>query len=263
MTLFWTWQAFRFCHLSAWMGPWNGRRYITGCFTKRTLSINFWIFITSCDDPGMFDEQYTAPAWNGLISARTASAPPCTYTVGVLYLSFVCLRRFCSLPTQNGSLSKSSAAPLLSMSSNNIYGTQKTPKKLLKKTWKQCRDGGWLTEVPVLLWWWAWILTQIDTGSPFPRGESPPRPEILPLWIIPPGRTKRQFCSDLWNDQHHISPMLLADRHHWLVPSPKDQSNPCVPTRKENSSLLRYLILYSLSCRLVPMEIRDTSSTRY
>jgi len=144
-----------------------------------------------------------------------------------------------------------------------IYGTQKTPKKLLKKTWKQCRDGGWLTEVPVLLWWWAWILTQIDTGSPFPRGESPPRPEILPLWIIPPGRTKRQFCSDLWNDQHHISPMLLADRHHWLVPSPKDQSNPCVPTRKENSSLLRYLILYSLSCRLVPMEIRDTSSTRY
>jgi len=60
MTLFWNRQAFRFCHLSAWMGPWNGRRYITGCFTKRTLSINFWIFITSCDDPGMFDEQYTA-----------------------------------------------------------------------------------------------------------------------------------------------------------------------------------------------------------
>lgn len=193
MTLFWTWQAFRFCHLSAWMGPWNGRRYITGCFTKRTLSINFWIFITSCDDPGMFDEQYTAPAWNGLISARTASAPPCTYTVGVLYLSFVCLRRFCSLPTQNGSLSKSSAAPLLSMSSNNIYGTQKTPKKLLKKTWKQCRDGGWLTEVPVLLWWWAWILTQIDTGSPFPRGESPPRPEIPPFGLYPQDAPRGNF----------------------------------------------------------------------
>jgi len=73
------------------------------------------------------------PAWNGLISARTASAPPCTYTVGVLYLSFVCLRRFCSLPTQNGSLSKSSAAPLLSMSSMKSYMGPKKPRKNCSK----------------------------------------------------------------------------------------------------------------------------------
>jgi len=103
-----------------------------------------------------------------------------------------------------------------------------------------------------------------STRDPHSPGVNHPHDQkYSPFGLYPPGRTKRQFCSDLWNDQHHISPMLLADRHHWLVPSPKDQSNPCVPTRKENSSLLRYLILYSLSCRLVPMEIRDTSSTRY
>jgi len=184
------------------------------------------------------------PAWNGLISARTASAPPCTYTVGVLYLSFVCLRRFCSLPTQNGSLSKSSAAPLLSMSSNHIWDP-KNPEKIAQKNLK------------TMSWWWLtdWgprvtmvVGLDLDTnrhGIPIPQGWITPTTRNTPLWIIPPGRTKRQFCSDLWNDQHHISPMLLADRHHWLVP-PKDQSNPCVPTRKENSSLLRYLILYSL-----------------
>lgn len=73
------------------------------------------------------------PAWNGLIFRETASAPPCTYTVGVLYLSFVCLRRFCSLPTQNGSLSKSSAAPLLSMSSMKSYMGPKKPRKNCSK----------------------------------------------------------------------------------------------------------------------------------
>jgi len=187
------------------------------------------------------------PAWNGLISARTASAPPCTYTVGVLYLSFVCLRRFCSLPTQNGSLSKSSAAPLLSMSSMKSYMGPKKPRKNCSKKpennvvmvadWLRspCYYGGGLG---------SWHKSTRDPHSP---GVNHPHDQkYSPFGLYPPGRTKRQFCSDLWNDQHHISPMLLADRHHWLVPSPKDQSNPCVPTRKENSSLLRYLILYSL-----------------
>jgi len=108
----------------------------------------------------------------------------CTYTVGVLYL-FVCYVDSAVCQPKWFTISKSSAAPLLKCL--QIYmGHPPAPKKLLKKTWKQCRDGGWLTEVPVLLWWWAWILTQIDTGSPFPRGESPPRPETPPpLWIYP------------------------------------------------------------------------------
>lgn len=42
----------------------------------------------------------------------------------------------------------------------------------------------WLTDwgPPCILWWWAWILIQIDTGSPFPRGESPPQhtPQLSP-----------------------------------------------------------------------------------
>ena len=41
--------------------------------------------------------------------------------------------------------------------------------KLLKKL-----VSDWLRP-PSILWWWAWILKQIDTGYPFPRGESPPQ----------------------------------------------------------------------------------------
>jgi hypothetical protein len=42
--------------------------------------------------------------------------------------------------------------------------------------WNQIAQkiGDWLRP-PCILWWWAWILIQIDTGSLFPRGESPPQ----------------------------------------------------------------------------------------
>jgi len=65
------------------------------------------------------------------------------------------------------------ALPLLSVDMNQSHQltTQIIPPgiKLLKKLVTD-----WLRP-PCILWWWAWILIQIDTGSLFPRGESPPQ----------------------------------------------------------------------------------------
>ena len=87
------------------------------------------------------------------------------------------LPRFCLwlLPLHSGC-----ALPLLSVDMNQSHQltTQIIPPgiKLLKKLVTD-----WLRP-PCILWWWAWILIQIDTGSPFPRGESPPRhtPQLSP-----------------------------------------------------------------------------------
>jgi len=97
-----------------------------------------------------------------------------------------------------------------------IYGKYTNPEKIAQKnkpTWKQVvMVADWLRFPRVLtMVVGLWILThKIDTGSPFPRGESPPR-HPPSLGFIPPGRTKRQFCSDLWNDDIK-SPMLLDDQ---------------------------------------------------
>jgi len=78
-----------------------------------------------------------------------------------------------------------------------------------------CRDGDWLTEAPrVSKWWWVWILTQIDTGSQFPRGESPPRqPPLSPLWkgqgSQDAPRGSHRFCSE--SVKYHLH--AAADRH--------------------------------------------------
>jgi len=117
----------------------------------------------------------------------------------------------------------------------------------------------WLTDwgPRVSKWWWVWILTQIDTGSQFPRGESPPRhkPLVPPLWKVrgqgsqDAPRGSHRFCSDLWNN---ISMLLTGTPYSRMI-----------QVRPEKTL---YYILFYLPLRLVPngYYIRDTSSiTRY
>jgi hypothetical protein len=74
----------------------------------------------------------------------------------------------------------------------------------------------WLTDwgPRVSKWWWVWILTQIDTGSQFPRGESPPRqPPLSPLWkgqgSQDAPRGSHRFCSE--SVKYHLH---AADYRH-------------------------------------------------
>jgi len=146
--------------------------------------------------------------------------------------------------------------PLWSKSSANttqhvfkIYGKYKIPEKIAQKnkpTWKQVvMVADWLRFPRVLTMVVGLrILThKIDTGSPFPRGESPPR-HPPSLGFIPPGRTKRQFCSDLWNDDIK-SPMLLDDQAP-LIGSNLFKSNvrPERKKKKKKTPILRYLKFY-------------------
>jgi len=130
-----------------------------------------------------------------------------------------------------------------------IYGKYTNPEKIAQKnkpTWKQVvMVADWLRFPRVLTMVVGLrILThKIDTGSPFPRGESPPR-HPPSLGFIPPGRTKRQFCSDLWNDDIK-SPMLLDDQAP-LIGSNLFESNvrPERKKRKQKTPILRYLKFY-------------------
>jgi len=130
--------------------------------------------------------------------ASAALVAHCTYNVGVLYL-FVWFSQLCPVcqPPKN----MVHYIKVISNTTQHVFkhiweNTQKPRKNCSKKP--ENKSWWWLTDwgSPVLtMVVGLWILTQIDMGSPFPRGESPPRPEITPQppFGYTPGRTKRQI----------------------------------------------------------------------
>jgi len=181
-----------------------------------------WYQKLTCDDPKP-SLSFCLPIVATVAKGRGKSQisfwlPRPTSTVGVLYL-FVCRS------TAKGSARK---IKVISTTQKNkkkyfIYIFQKTPR------WKNCSKLGvardchalplswwWLTDwgPRVSKWWWVWILTQIDTGSQFPRGESPPRqPPLSPLWkgqgSQDAPRGSHRFCSE--SVKYHLH--AAADRH--------------------------------------------------
>jgi len=206
-----------------------------------------WYQKLTCDDPKpslSFCLPIVATVAKGrgksIISFDGCHAPPALWVCSTS--SFVDL-----LPKAPQGKSKSSARLKKIKKKYFIYIFQKTPR------WKNCSKLGvardchalplswwWLTDwgPRVSKWWWVWILTQIDTGSQFPRGESPPRqPPLSPLWkgqgSQDAPRGSHRFCSE--SVKYHLH---AADYRH---PPFKNDSSA---SRKDT---LLHLILSLLS----------------
>jgi len=233
-----------------------------GLFPDQNIN---WYQKLTCDDPKpslSFCLPIVATVAKGrgksIISFDGCHAPPALWVCSTS--SFVDL-----LPKAPQGKSKSSARLKKNKKKYFIYIFQKTPR------WKNCSKLGvardchalplswwWLTDwgPRVSKWWWVWILTQIDTGSQFPRGESPPRQPPPPPYGRGRGHRTHQealtvFVVNLWNT---ISMLLTTGTPHSRM----------IQVRPEKT--LYYILFYLYSLRLVPNGyfIRDTSSiTRY
>jgi len=142
---------------------------------------------------------------------------------------------------------------------------------LTKKNTKNSRNR-WLTDWGPRVFYGGGLGSwqKIDTvGSPFPRGESPPRRTPYP----PPG--PRGYHKDAPRGSPFVviceySPyqrccIRQAPRFFWPQTTPRQAVLKIRNVRPEKTLLLQLLhLIISITLRLVPpMEIRDTSSTRY
>lgn len=204
--------------------------------------------------------------------ASAALVAHCTYNVGVLYL-FVWFSQLCPVcqPPKN----MVHYIKVISNTTQHVFkhiweNTQNPRKNCSKKP--ENKSWWWLTDwgSPVLtMVVGLWILTQIDMGSPFPRGESPPRRTPYP----PPG--PRGYHKDAPRGSPFVviceySPyqrccIRQAPRFFWPQTTPRRAVLKIRNVRPEKTLLLQLLhLIISITLRLVPpMEIRDTSSTRY
>jgi len=181
----------------------------------------------------------------------------------------------CALPLSSVDLMEKNLLKSSADDSKYPLWNQKIAQKILipdkKKTQKNSRNR-WLTDWGPRVFYGGGLGSwqKIDTvGSPFPRGESPPRRTPYP----PPG--PRGYHKDAPRGSPFVviceySPyqrccIRQAPRFFWPQTTPRRAVLKIRNVRPEKTLLLQLLhLIISITLRLVPpMEIRDTSSTRY